>query len=375
VAARSLRENASIRLDLQLAAGTLVGAPPAWRRELDERARRGPWLLAAAAAILLLGFGWLAAFASAWRRPGDDAQRSGRPPTGPPDPALPVAMASALAAGRVRTLPAAAATMIDLAARRIVAIEEAPRRMLLGRRRFRVRRSGAVAALQPHESAWLAIAFGSATPSGHEAALDQVQRRLRRQNVFARALQEDLLREGLVDPDRVTARRLLTRAALITAILGAAAVGLAVLLAPAFGGWAAAVPGAFAVIAAAFAVAVARFRVLSAGGARFAREWKAYFAELRRAAARKEGAAHPITAERLPYAVAAGVGAEWVRASAATPGSTALPAWFQAAAQSSDDSSAAFVAFIGAHAGDMGASSGGGSAGGGAAGGGASGAG
>jgi len=146
-----------------------------------------------------------------------------------------------------------------------------------------------------------------------------------------------------------------------------------------FGGWAALIPGSLAVIATAYAIAAGSFSIFTREGERLAQGWKAYFAEVRRIAKAKEPEPAWRSAELLAYAVAAGVGAAWVRKVAGGPGHGTPPGWFHAAASAEADRNASFVAFLGTHASTSsagaGASGGGGGGGGGAAGGGASGAG
>ena len=298
IGARGLGENRSIRLDLRLAGGTLASSLPAWQRAADERGRRGPWLLFPAGAILLLGLAWLAASASAWRRSTTLPSPSGAPDTSPPDPGLPIAFASSLAAGRAHTMPAAAATMIDFAARGLITIDEAPRRLRVGRRRFVVRLVNEPPGLRPHESAWLDVAFGTPTSRAREAALDSIQRRFARtRNAFGRTVQDDLLHAGLVDPDRLSARRSLVRAALVTMLFTVAGAGVALLISATFGAWTAVIPVSFGLVALAFALTAGRFSVFSHEGERLARGWKTYFAGLRRAARTKDTAAGAVRAE------------------------------------------------------------------------------
>ena len=373
VVASNVGRNDSIRLEVRLVLGALAREAPLWQRQGAARAARGPWLLVVAGLVLMFGFGWLAAIRSAWRR--DDTAGSRVPHGALPDPGLPVAFAARLA-GRAAPGPAAAVTMIALAARGVIAIDEAPRSRLRGRR-FVASLAHEPSGLLPHETAWLDVAFGTSTPRDREVPLETMQRRFAgTRNAFRRAVQGDMRILGLVDPERVAVRASLARAAVVATILTLASIGIAILLVDGFGAWAIAIPASCAVMAIACGIAAGTFSILTSEGERRAVEWRAYFADVRRRAKDKKPDPAPLSADVLPYAVAAGVGAAWVRRLAATPGRYTLPAWFRAAAAAGDDHSAAFVAFLGTHASTAaGDSGGGGGGGGGAAGGGASGAG
>ena len=73
--ANDLGPDDSITLKLRLSPAGFTSTLPIWQREALERSRRGPWLLAVAAAVLVLGLSWLASFSSAWRRSDDPRAR------------------------------------------------------------------------------------------------------------------------------------------------------------------------------------------------------------------------------------------------------------------------------------------------------------
>ena len=376
--ANDLAEDDSITLKLRLSPAGFTSTLPNWQRDALERSRRGPWLLVVAAAVLVLGLTWLASFSSAWRRSDDRVHARSARAAVPPQPPLPVAIGTRLA-GASAGGPPFAATMVDLANRGVIGIAEA-----VGRRRFRGRRFvarllGEPPGLRAHEGAWIDLAFGRAgTHRSTEVPLERLQRQFARgRNAFTLAVDEEIRQAGLVDPERVSARRSMVRAAVVTAVLGLAGAGVAIVLVSRFGGWAALIPGSLAVIATAYAIAAGSFSIFTREGERLAQGWKAYFAEVRRIAKAKEPEPAWRSAELLAYAVAAGVGAAWVRKVAGAPGHGTPPGWFHAAASVDDERHASFVAFLGTHANTSsagaGASAGGG--GGSAAGGGASGAG
>ena len=367
-----LGHDASMTLRLRVAAGPFTSDGPVWQREAFERSRRGPWLLIVAGTVLVLGLGWLSAFWSAWGRSTDGPRNARARQATPPDPLMPIAVAARLGGGAAHG-PHAVATMVDLAARGVITIDEAPGGRRVGRR-FVARLAQEPAGLRPHETAWLDTAFGAGTPRDSEVPLARVQRRFTHvRNAFRRALQEEMRHLGLLDPERIAARRMLVRGAMVALVLALAGSGVAVVLASRFGAWVMVIPVSLAVVAAAFGIAAGSFSTLTRTGERLADQWKAYFAEVRRIAKDKR-ADDPMPAEWLPYAVAAAVGAAWVRKLAGTPGRYVPPAWFRAAS-GGDDHSAVFAAFLGTHDASSGAGVTAGAGGGAAAGGGSSGAG
>jgi len=378
--ANDLGPDDSITLKLRLSPAGFTSTLPIWQREALERSRRGPWLLAVAAAVLVLGLSWLASFSSAWRRSDVRVHARSARAAAPPQPPLPVAIATRLA-GASAGGPPFAATMVDLANRGVIGISEAAGRRRLQGRRFVARLLRELPALRGHERAWIDVAFGRAgTHRSAEVPLERLQRQFARgRNAFTLGVDEEMRQVGLVDPERVAARGSLVRAAVLTVVLALAGTGVAIVLVSRFGGWAALIPGSLAVVATVYAIAAGSFSILTREGERLAQGWKAYFAEVRRIAKAKEPEPAWRSAELLAYAVAAGVGASWVRKVAGAPGHGTPPGWFHAAARVEDERNASFVAFLGTHASTSsagaGASAGGGGGSGGAAGGGASGAG
>ncbi len=376
---QSLGRDDAIGLKVRLSPEGFASTLPIWQRDVLERSRRGPWLLVVAAAVLVLGVSWLAAFWSAWRRSSDHVHTMPSRRAVPPHPQLPVAIASRLA-GAASGGPPYAATMVDLAGRGVVAIEEPSARRRLRGRQFVARLLQQPPGLRPHEAAWLDVAFGSAgTHRSPDVPLYRLQRQFaRRRNAFRPAVDDEMRQAGLIDPERVHARKSLARAAIVTAVLALAGAGVAIVLVSRFGGWAAVIPVSLALVAAANAIAAGSFSIFTREGERLAQEWKAYFADVRRVAKAKEPEPAWNRSDLLAYAVAAGVGAAWARRTAGAPGQFAPPAWFHSAAGAGEDRNVSFVAFLGSHASASPAGAGAsaeGGGGGGAAGGGSSGAG
>jgi hypothetical protein len=366
VEAQDLRPDRTLRLDLLFPAGTLSSTPPSWQARDAERRRRGPWLLLVAAAILAAGLAWLAVFRSAWPR-----QRGGTMTTVkvPPDPQRPAAVAARLA-GHTARMPLVMTTLVELASRGVITVEERPRAARLLGRGFGVRLERDPSALAAHEAALVALVFGRHPGRGREVSWRRLAQVVStRGRSFDSAVREMLRSAGLVDRDREVARGTLRRASAVALVLTLAGVAAAVALAPLFGPWVVTLPAALLTVTIVFAIAAANFDVWTVPGAQEAERWRAFFTHVAQSV--KDASSSALPAGWLPWAVLAGVGAAFAQR---TGRPTIPPAWFNAAA--GGDSSAAFEAFLTSHAaagGDGGAAAAG--AGGGAAGGGGSGAG
>jgi hypothetical protein len=365
--AHDVRRNRALRVDLQLARGTLAGVPPEWQARERERSRRGPWLLLVAGAVLMAGLAWLAVFMSAW--PRRRRERGATTVATPPDPHRPAAIAARLG-GRTSRPTLVMTTLVELASRGVLRVEERPRPARLLGRGFAVRLDREPSGLAAHEAALLALAFGPRAARGSEISWQRLANVVAmRGRPFDAAIRGSLQSAGLIDRDRQAARRLLWRATLVALILTIVSVGAAIALASLFGAWVIAVPAALLVVTILFAATAAHFTTWTAAGAVEAERWRAFFAHLARKV--KTSSSPSIPVEWLPWAILAGVGETFAKRS----GTGHLPpSWFRAA--SAADGSGAFEAFIATHAafgGDGGAGAAGG--GGGAAGGGGSGAG
>jgi hypothetical protein len=370
LATGDLARSRVVRVRIAMAGRAFEPRVPAWQTARAAQHTRGPWMLVIAVLVLVAGFGWLALFSASWRLeplPGADSKV-----VHPPDAALPVGIASRLAGA-----PSAAqalAVLFDLARRGIVSIEEEPAAVGRGRGTYIVRTSGHAASLPAHERALLDVAFEGGSGLRH-APLTKVRNRLAtRLTPFAAAIDDEMRQRGLLDPERVIARRTLARALVVATILVAfGSIGIGVVFAPAFGPWVAAVPLAGLLVVIGVAVAHGRFSVLTRAGLREARRWAAFRKHLVDTARGKTGQAATLPEEWLPHLVASGAAAAWARRVQKQGGRVPVPAWFHAAARDEAAQSAAFVTLLttttvaasssGVHGGGIGGAAGGGGSG------------
>jgi hypothetical protein len=338
-----LPRNRVVRARIAMTGGAFQPEVPAWQTTRAAQYARGPWMIVLAVLVLVAGVGWLALFRASWRLeplPGADSKV-----VHPPDPALPVGIAARLAGA---ASPAQAmAVLFDLARRGILSIDEEPLAVGRGRGKFIVRTTAHAASLPAHERALLDIAFEGGSGLRH-APLGKVRARLAmRLKPFAAAIDDEMRQRGLLDPERVAARRTLTRAlvvAIVLAVVGG--VGVAAWFAPAFGPWAAAVPLAGLLVVTGIAVTHGHFSVLTRAGLREARRWTAFRTHLVDTARGKTGQAAALPEEWLPHLVAAGAAAAWARRVRKQGGRVPVPAWFHAVARDEAAQSAAFVTLL-----------------------------
>jgi hypothetical protein len=340
IAAGRVKKDATIRVEARLGAGALQPTPPAWQARERDRDTRGPWLILIAAVVLAAGFGWLAAYWTAWSTDAHGpvaASLAG----GPPTPDRPAAVAARLA-GRGSRLQQVAATILELASRGVLRIEERqPVAKFLGRG-FDVQLVAEPASPEPHEAATLEMIFGPPAHRTRHVTWRRVQQRAgTKATGFGAALFGTMRLAGLVDADRVAARRVLARAAVVTGLVAVTTLGVAAAVWPLFGAWCLVVPAATAAVAIALSIGAGRFPVLSRRGAEEARQWRAFLAGLASVARDKDQRTmRPVAPEWLPWAVAAGVGHL-----AARRLSGPMPAWFRPLA-TGEDGVASFEAFL-----------------------------
>jgi len=264
--------------------------------------------------------------------------------------------------------------VVELARRGFVRIEERPASRR-GSRTFVVRRETAMGRreaherLAAHEQAILNSVFTRKGPTEDEVEMSAVRGRLTSgSDAITAAVRQELRDAGLLDPDRLRARRRMMFAGALVLSAGIVSVLPAIPFARPYGGWPFLIALALCASSAAGFLFAAAIPAQTDEGLRQGAHWRHYAARLHRASAKD--ASVPVSSDELPYAVAFGEASAY--AEALTRRGLSVPAWFQAASVAPDQQHAALVALMagGAMSGDGGAAGAGG--GGGAAGGGSS---
>jgi hypothetical protein len=365
-------KNESVTFRVAFAPGTAAPRPAGWQERAALRRRMAPaWATAAvslfATVSVLFWFFWVRS-----PRPAG-AEALGTDEVTSPPGRMPPAAAGALMTGGGR--PSSSHLMgalVDLARKGIVRIEERPpgrwgsRKFVVLRKTARNLRE-APAPLAPHEQAALQGIFTGKGRTEGEVEMAAVRARLTSgAPAITAAVRQELRDAGLIDPDRLRARRRMMSAAVLVLSAGVAALLFAIPFTNPYGGWPA-LPalglGVASLVGFAFAAAI---QAQTDEGRRRGERWRRYASHLKRASAKGETA--PVSADELPYAVAFDVASAYAKA--LTHRGAQVPAWFHAASLAPDQQHAAFVSLMAAGAvsgtgGGTGGAGGGGAAGGG----------
>jgi uncharacterized membrane protein YgcG len=360
-------------LRAQFPANSFAAPPPQWLIAKARSAANSHIGTLAGASLgilfLALAFRWMFRIRAA-ARPANNSLDVPARLASPPD-SWPPAVAGHL----LRKQSLRLGTLLDLARRRVLRIEELPKSRFMGRQ-FQILWIDQAAALAPHERALLQIVF----PHGESAIpIKEFFTRGQTNSTFTAAIRAELEAAGFVDPSRVQARRTLLTAGAICIIAGPLLFGLGVVVAEPFIGSAVMLPGAAAVAAAILALILGATQLTwTDAGMLVAARWHAFARHLSDIASSRAEPPSPSDLERfLPYAAAFGSMVPLMKRLQKL-GALELPAWFQAIQSADGADIDAFYAFtIACDTASTAASGDGGSSGGdgGASGGGSSGAG
>jgi hypothetical protein len=365
-------EGRRVTLSATFPAGAVAARPPEWMASRERRDRElgasAPLGGALALTALLLGVFYIR---GARQRAGASAQTAVQP--GPMPSPLPPAIAGRLTGAQQGQTNLGLATLLDLARRGHVRIEDVPPERFRGAD-FRVSRVSGPAMLRPHESGLLEVLFEGRSDASLRLS-EAGARLVARGSRFDRPLRQEMEDAGFYDPERQLIRKRLlmlsTAAFFLSSGIGAAALVAGIQLARDGGGmlWLPVGAGGAAagiwLASLAGLIAGSLMPTLSSKGEMAARQWRGFQARLREWL---KGAASPDTArfeEYLPYATAFGFGAEWLKRFRPAD-SHLVPAWLRSVA--SDDGSAAVFCTVVATSCDAGVSCDGGGGGGGGAG-------
>jgi hypothetical protein len=324
-----IRRDRSLVVTMAFAPG-MIAAPPAWQLRQLEAARHAPLFITLAAAILLAGLLALMLFWFGHRRAPVGPSSGVESPTPPDD--LPVALAGALLQpGAGPSWGQAVASLLDLAGRGIIRIEEQPKRRW--QQDFTVALVRRPGTLRPHERALLDHLFGAHQERSVSrlSALRKLAGKFRR---FSGPLKEEMRAAGLIDEERDRTRRRLLVVGLVLAAVGAASFAAAAIFSSRFGPWPLFVGGAVIVVAVVALIQSAVFSPLSDAGAWRAAGWRAFAAYLKSVARGRTSMPDPSFFDRyLPYTAAFGTATEWATRFRKEGAVRELPGWFHALAE------------------------------------------
>lgn len=373
---QDIRRDRTWTVSMSFEPGSVATREPEWQVRDQRQRRLLPVFvgIGAALALAITSVFLVFAFNHRSRVVVDRHRLRTTPPVG-----LPVALGGALAAGGQATWAVAMGTLLDLAHRGHVVIEERPAQGLLKPRGFRIRRAAGPTPLSPTEQALLELTFGAGSDATTHATFDGVAaaaRSPRRWKQYARQLSAELQQRGLYDVDRARTRRTATGVAACVIGLGAIGLVAGIPFVPSLGGAPLSI-GIALIVAGLICVGAAQsLPTLTDTGRRDADDWQAYARHLATIAKRPVGdaAAARTFTTHLAAAVAFGRAASWAKA-LKRAGVTEGPRWLHAAASETPghhfDATVALLSVCvssGAHSGHAGAGASSGVAGGGSSG-------
>jgi hypothetical protein len=392
--AKGLKEDGGLQFTIKFSRNSLISEPPMWQQHQvaikQAIYRILPWTAAVFALFLILGVGVLFFF---WEQNANIDRSEGlllAPGTrviSPPSD-LPPAYAGILVnKGTRASWPNALATLLDLAQRGLVSIEECVEKKWFRKHDFELHLKDTPVTLRDHERGLLEILFFSKRGPRSCVKISELHTTLPyRFKGFSESLTRELAAAGLVSPVRQMKGNRLLATGVVLLIVGL----IVFILSLVFGGasinmenWLVMNLAAIALGFASSAILIGFVVVILAGlyspltdqGLQEAGNWRTYSEYLRDVIKEREPVSRPDLFETaLPYAASFGMAESWSRFFE-KHGNATIPPWFQTLAKTGyGESMSAFVAMMAATSAE-GSSSTGGNAGAGAAGGGSSGAG
>jgi hypothetical protein len=377
-ALNNLEADTPVDVTISFPHGSLIAQPSAFQTEKQPEAEVAtmaiPFGLGAAALTILLGVVGVILVGRSFRRETTTTWANTHQNFTTPPGTIPPALAAKLTGSSVPFL----GTLFDLAQRRILRIEEGPKKW--GTRTFEVIRQPVSERLQLHEQVFLEAFFHKA--KNERKALNEIAS-LAYSGQFSQALDQDLTVAGLRDAERSSRRgRFVAGATLVLAFglclffAGLLIGGLLHITVPevVFLGAVLGIGGALSGIGLLALIVAVSISPLSDEGVRQASAWNSFAGYLRNITRGRESVTSPDLFERyLPYAAGLGIATEWAKffkKQANAP----IPEWFMSLQSGMENGS--FIAMMAAiSAADSSASVATGADGGGASGGGSSGAG
>jgi len=360
-------------LTLNFKGGTLAENAPVWQVKEQIRQERAvktvPFMIAG---FLIVFFGLMIALIVIARKPLSMDETTLPPSTNrsvsPPTDYKP-AVAAVLAARLNPSMMHSLATLIDLAQRGAVSIEQLPGKWY-NHNRFELVRQPYSGSLAPHEQVLLDALFIKRGQSIERIDLSEYAQLLsKRWSDFSKAIKLEISALGLINPERKKKQTRVIVAGVCMILVGLfLAVGMAIFvmarsspislpldqLSSGFLGGFIAAFGCGVI----YIIFAALYTPLSAQGRWIAGQWNGFSKYLKDIIALREQVVRPDTfSHYLPFAAGFGLGPQWAK-SFQKRRSTEVPTWFHALnAQDADGSFGAFTTFM-AHSSSSASSSG-----------------
>ena len=356
--------------------GSFVGAPPAWQTQTEAQ-NRWSWAWIAAAVATLIG-GLTALFAAA-RGQGSPSRKTDTLLHKPPVD-LPPALAGWLF-NQTITWPHGLATLLDLAGRGVVDIEEATEKKWYQSADFLITQLQQPTDARPHEHALLDLLFTDRSGAPHNAVKMSDMGHLitsSRWKAYTESLKDEAEAQGLISMEAKQRRNRFFIWGAVLTFLGSVFIIMSFALGSVFGLWPLLLAGAVMMLGVFALIAGGSVSPLSDRGAKLVETFAPFRRFVEQVSRGKMDVSDPAYYEAyLPYAAAFGYGVPWVKKQV-DEGYDVVPNYFRALNTDNGSHVAVWLVAVTTatrSGGSASPSSGAGAAGAGAAGGGASGAG
>ncbi len=321
-------KNAGWLLRARLAPRSVVTQPADWQRREMQAARVMPLFAGLGGMLLFAGVGGFVVFGLNHRSHARHDRSLVLP--APPDTLPPNLGAAITRRGRAMWSDAFA-TLMTLAERQVVRIEQASGASLFKKPDFTVTPGSPAKALRPSEQAIYTLLFthkGNPRSSVKFSELGRVFGSTSRWKTYSKAVEAELRDHGFFDREREHVRSRVTVAGVVTLIAGFIGLVAAVPFVKEFGG--ATLSFGIALIIAGFTGIITgqSLTPLTDEAERRAGQWLAYGRHLKAQSQRPGQTAPDVLTNGLPLAVAFGVGLAWVKALQKS-GQTTGPAWLR----------------------------------------------
>ncbi|MBP6470485.1 MAG: DUF2207 domain-containing protein, partial [Chloroflexi bacterium] len=305
----SLQPNSPLVVGMSFTPGSLISAPPAWQTAEQARAAareaqqaQMPYWLALAALVFVGGLGGLVAY---WRQHSTSRVMSKQTIYNPPGDLRPGAAGAMTAESASPTWANALGTMFDLAARRVLRIDELAEKKWYREHDFVVQMVQRPSNLLSHEEGLLDLLFETKKGRVEQVRISELSGRVTSSqwDKYKKALQTELEEAGYFSAARKRVRRNLLVGGGLLLAFGMAGVLLAGILSSIIGMGPLAVVGSVFLLAVVALISGASFSPLSDEGMDTAVAWKAFAKHLTNVSKGKEAVGSPDMFEQfLPYA-------------------------------------------------------------------------
>lgn len=328
VEACGFRKDAGWLLRARFTPRSVVAAPSDWQRRAAQASRLMPLFAGLGAMLLVAGVGTFIAFGMNHR---SHVRRDPNLVVATPPDSLPPNLGAALTRRGAATWPDAFATIIGLAERGVIHVEQSSGARLFKKPDFTITLAGPTTSLRPSEQAICTLLFthkGNPRASVDFSELGRVFGSTSRWKSYSKAVDMELRGRGFYDGERGHTRTRVTVTGIVLLVAGFLGLMAAVPFVREYGGATLSFGIALLVTGLTGIITGQSLTPLTDDAERRAVQWQAYGRHLKGLAKAPQPSSKDTFAATLPLAVAFGAGLAWTKALQKS-GVTAGPAWLR----------------------------------------------